>query len=292
MLKTLKISFVLLVLCKASFASDSLSVDKSNKKLYYVVGSEAISYTAGYIGLSYLWYSGFPRSQFHIFNDGNEWLQMDKFGHCFSTYWIARTNYKLLTWAELNDNSAIWASIASSWLFISTIEVFDGFSAEYGASPEDILANTTGATIFGIQQYFWKEQKILYKFSYLPSSYAKLRPDELGTTPVERLLKDYNGQTYWFSTGIRSITGITAIPDWLNLAVGYGAHGMTGASNNKNIISESERARQFYLSFDINLEKIKTKNKLLRSIFFTLNCLKFPLPAIQVNKFDTRVLIR
>src|ERR1035437_5737540 len=127
MVKTLKIACVLIFLCKMTFANDSLSIKKSNKKLYYLVGSEAMTYTAGYIGLSYLWYSGFPRSSFHLFNDQKEWLQMDKFGHCFSTYWIARSNFKLLQWADASDNVALWGGIASSWLFISTIEVFDGF---------------------------------------------------------------------------------------------------------------------------------------------------------------------
>ena len=292
MIKTLKIGLAMLLFCNIASANDSLSTKSYIIKKRLLIGSEALVYTAGYIGLNYLWYTDYPRSSFHFFNDGNEWLQMDKCGHSYSTYWIARANYKLLQWSGVDDKRAIWSSVASSWLFISTIEVFDGFSSEYGASPEDIIANTAGASLFGIQQLLWKEQKIQYKFSYFPSQYAKYRPDELGSTWIERGLKDYNGQTYWLSTGIETITGIKAIPQWLNIAVGYGADGMTGAANNKGILPESQRIRQLYFSFDLNLEKIKTKNKILKTVFFMFDCLKFPLPAIEINKNATKLLIR
>jgi len=292
MIKTLKISIFLLFLGNTTFASDSLSVKSHNKKLYTVLGSEAAIYAVGYTGLNYLWYADYPRSSFHFFNDGNEWLQMDKCGHSYSTYWIARGNYKLFKWANLTDKQATLSSLASSWLFISTIEVFDGFSSEYGASPEDLIANTAGASLFGLQQYFWNEQKIIYKFSYYPSQYAKLRPDALGATPVERLLKDYNAQIYWLSTGLRTITGIKTIPEWLNLAIGYGADGMTGAENNKGVLPESKRIRQFYISFDINTEKIKSKNSFVKFLLLGLNCIKVPLPTIEFNKNNTKVLIR
>jgi hypothetical protein len=292
MIKSLKIGFVLLLFCKITFANDSLSTKESNIKKNLIIGSEAVVYTAGYVGLNYLWYTDFPRSSFHFFNDGNEWLQMDKCGHSYSTYWIARANYKLLQWSGYDDKKAVWGSIASSWLFISTIELFDGFSSEYGASPEDILANTAGVSLFGIQQLLWKEQKLVYKFSYFPSPFAKYRPNELGSTFIERGLKDYNGQTYWLSTGLRTITGIKAIPAWLNVAIGYGADGMTGASNNKGYLPDNKRIRQLYFAFDLNLEKIKTKNKVLKTVFFMFNCLKFPLPAIEINKNGANFRIR
>ena len=213
-------------------------------------------------------------------------------GHSYSTYWIARANYKVFQWTGLKDRQALWGSVASSWLFISTIELFDGFSSEYGASPGDLLANTSGATLFGLQQLLWNEQKLLYKFAYFPSPYAKYRPEILGSSPIERGLKDYNGQTYWLSTGLHNITGIKAIPQWLNIAVGYGVNGMTGAEDNKGFLPNSERMRQYYVSLDLNLEKIKTNNRFVKTIFFMFNCLKFPMPTIEITRNGSRLLIR
>jgi len=288
-----------LILCNTSLASDSLSTNNDRQKRYIIAGTEAFTYASAYAGLDYLWYKGYPQSKFHIYNDQQEWLQMDKFGHAWSAYWIARGNYQLLIWTNLADKKAMIISIASSWLFMSTIEVFDGFSSQYGASPEDVIANTAGVTIFGLQQYFWNEQKILYKFSFYPSPYAKYRPEEFGTNYENNVLKDYNGQIYWFSTGIQQLTGIKAIPCWLNVAVGYGAHGMTGGisnypdvDNNLNPIPNNQRVRQYYVSLDINTEKIHTKSKVLRTVLFALNCIKVPFPSIQINKNSTRVLIR
>jgi len=298
-MKIIKIGIFLLLFCNVVKASDSLSTQNDRKKRYIIAGTEAFCYAASYSGLGVLWYSDYPKSDFHFKNDIHEWMRMDKFGHAFSGYWISRGNYELFKWANFSDNKAIMISMASSWLYMSTIEVFDGFSSQYGASQTDILANTLGTTLFGFQQYFWKEQKILYKFCFYPSPYAKYRPDEFGTNYMNNLLKDYNGQIYWFSTGIQNLTGVKAIPQWLNIAVGFGAHGMTGGYENyKEVVNgltpipNSERARQIYFSFDINMEKIKTKNKVLKATLLALNAIKFPLPTIQINRSSTKIVIR
>ena len=46
----------------------------------------------------------------------------------------------------------------------------------------------------------------------------------------------------------------------------------------------SLRERQYFLSFDIDLTKIKTKNKILSSIFHVFGFLKFPAPALELRK--------
>ena len=70
----------------------------------------------------------------------------------------------------------------------------------------------------------------------------------------ERILKDYNAQTYWVSANLPSFFKETNFPLWLNIAIGYGAEGMFGAVNNTwtdvNGVeldrSEIKRYRQFY----------------------------------------------
>ena len=294
-------TLIILLLLSYTFAfgSDTLSTKKDRTNRYIIAGSEIAGYSASYLALGQLWYSGYPHTSFHWQNDIHEWMQMDKFGHSWSAYWIARTNYRLFRSTNYNDNSSILVSMASSWLFMSTIEFFDGHSTLYGASPTDILANTIGVSFFGFQQYFWKEQKILYKFCFYPSAYAKYNPNEFGTNYLNNILKDYNGQVYWFSVGLRNITNKQFFPAWLNVAVGIAATGMTGgAANNKSTINgiqplpDSQRERQLYFSFDINTEKIKTKNKALRSILFTLNSIKFPLPSLQINRGGSKIVLR
>ena len=128
------------------------------------------------------------------------------------------------------------------------------------------------------------------KFSYHNTDFPKYR-HTLGTNLQERMLKDYNGQTYWLSANIKSfLRKESRFPKWINIAVGYGADGMLGGSYNPPINEEGEilpkfeRTRQFYIAPDIDLTKIKTKSKLLNTIFNAFGFIKFPLPALEINK--------
>ena len=48
--------------------------------------------------------------------------------------------------------------------------------------------------------------------------------------------------------------------------------------------NQPQRKRQFLLSLDIDLNKIKTKNKTLNSVLHTFGFLKFPAPAVELKK--------
>lgn len=158
-----------------------------------------------------------------------------------------------------------------------------------------MAANVGGSSLFIAQQLGWKEQRIQFKFSFHKKNYAdpleKKRADDLfGTSWSQRMLKDYNAQTYWLSANIHSFFPETNIPKWLNIAVGYSADQMFGGYSNtwidKNGISQAihkKRLRKFYIAPDIDLTKIKTKSKILHTLFFGLNSLKFPLPSLSIN---------
>ena len=82
------------------------------------------------------------------------------------------------------------------------------------------------------------------------------------------------------------------MPRWFSIAIGYGAEGMFGARSNiakdknGNIIfdrSDIKRYRQWYLSPDIDLSKIKTKNRAVKVILGVLNSFKFPAPSIEFS---------
>ena len=42
------------------------------------------------VGLSQVWYKDYGKSSFHTFNDGANWLQMDKAGHIYTNYQISQ----------------------------------------------------------------------------------------------------------------------------------------------------------------------------------------------------------
>ena len=60
---------------------------------------------------------------------------------------------------------------------------------------------------------------------------------------------------------------------------------------NGNIIFDRRditRYRQVFLAPDIDLTKIKTKVKLLKTVLFTVNCLKLPTPSLEFSQGKLR----
>jgi hypothetical protein len=78
-----------------------------------------------------------------------------------------------------------------------------------GASG-DIIANASGTALFVSQELLWKEQRITPKFH--TTQYAQYRPNVLGSSLAEQMLKDYNGQTYWLSVNLHSFYKGSKIP--------------------------------------------------------------------------------
>ncbi len=271
--------------------SADISSDTLNRSRFILVTATGTAlYAVSIPALYVLWYKDYPQSGFHFFNDNDEWLQMDKFGHTTASYYIGLIGYSSLRWTGVPEKKSIWYGGMAGLVYLTTVEIMDGFSEQWGASPGDMVANTLGTALFISQQLAWHEQKFVMKWSYHSSPYAQYNPDLLGNTPLQSMMKDYNGQTYWLSANISSL-GLqqTRLPKWLNIAAGYGAEGMAGASNNPSEINGipvpfSERYRQFYISPDIDLSRIPVKSKTLKLILKTIGFIKIPMPAVEFNK--------
>ncbi len=273
---------------------DSPSDTLNRKKLAVVAVTGASVYACSIAGLYNLWYKNYPQSSFHFFNDNKEWLQMDKSAHITASYYIGLVGYGALRWSGVPERKAVWYGGMTGLVYLTAIEVMDGLSKKWGASPFDLVANTLGTTLFISQQLAWHEQKFVLKYSFHSSPYARYNTDQLGSTLLQNIVKDYNGQTYWISANISSL-GLqhTRFPKWLNIAVGYGAEGMTGGFSNPSEINSiqvpySERYRQFYLAADIDLSRIPVKSKTLKLILNTVGFIKIPMPAIEFNKNEVK----
>jgi len=249
-----------------------------NKRLIGVLTGQGIIYFGSLTGLYFLWYKDYAQSSFHFFNDNDEWLQMDKMGHFFSSYYLSSLMYASYRWAGVREKKAIFFGSLLSYAFMLNIEILDGFSAEWGFSPGDLAANTAGCLLFLGQQFAWHEQRFLIKYSYHPSKYPQYNPELLGTNFAQNLVKDYNGMSFWLSGNIHSFLPETSgFPKWLNVAVGYGAEGL-GVNE-----TEFDRYRKFLLSLDVDLTKIPTRSKTLKGIFTVINLIKIPFPALEYN---------
>jgi len=270
---------------------------KTNRQIF-IGAVNVVGYGGSLIILSNTWYKNYPHTSFHTFNDAGEWLQVDKFGHGWTAYNTGRVSAGMWRWAGLSQKQSAIIGGLSGAVYLTVIEFLDAHSAQWGWSWGDITANIVGSGLFITQELLWKEQRIQYKFSFHHKDYGdsalnKRADDLFGESWYERMLKDYNAQTYWFSANLRSFFPGSNLPKWLNVSVGYGADGMLGGFENKWIDDDSggvpvdrtdiPRIRQFYLAPDIDFTKIKTNKKWLRTIFFCLNAFKCPAPTLMID---------
>ncbi len=283
------IVFSLAVYSQDSASYHSLRTDTSavhKGRMIGVLSVQGALYIGSLSGLYFLWYSNYPQSSFHLFNDDNEWLQMDKCGHATTSYYISMIGNWSYRWAGLSRKQSAWFGGLLAEAYMLNIEILDGFSAEWGFSVGDFTANTLGAAIFVSQQLIWDEQRFRLKFSYHQTTYPVYNPDQLGRNLIQQMLKDYNGQSYWLSGNISTFLPKTSkFPKWLNIAIGYGAGGMTGASANviNPNVPPQQRYRRFLLSVDVDLTRIPTRSKFLKGVFTVLSFIKIPAPAIEYN---------
>jgi hypothetical protein len=290
---------VIYIVCMGSaFAQSSFFTPADSLHKGRVIGLSTglgAVYTGSMIGLNQLWYANNPKTSFQFFNDNAHWLQMDKMGHGYSAYWIQNRSYALFRWSGMKKSTSLWLSGAYSFLFQGTFEIMDGFSAAYGFSYGDVVANSSGILLFSLQEGFLGKQVVTPKFSFWPSGYAKYRPALLGSTFSEQLLKDYNGQTYWLSVNLGDITPKKwKVPDWICLSFGYSISEKLKSDQEHYAIQFEGSGytfnayRRYLLSLDVDLSRIPVKKPWLKTLFSTINTLKMPFPAIEFSSRGTR----
>ncbi len=272
------------------------------KRLTWAIIAGSTSYAITSFTLYDAWYKQYPRSGFHFYDDLMEWEQMDKMGHVYGGYIQTNLVYHMAKWTGLNEKKSMLTGAVSALVFQTTIEMMDGFSTDWGFSWSDFSANLLGIGSFVWQQSRWGEQRIRWKYSLGPRSYPlgsvsgmdpETRASDLfGNNVLPRLIKDYNTHTVWLSVNPSSFQAETWLPKWLNIAVGYGADNMFGGFNNTWVRDGIQfdafeeaypRHRQFYLSLDVDFDKIDTENVVLRTLFDILNLLKVPFSTLEFN---------
>lgn len=280
------------------------------KRFTLLVGGSALAYSATTIGLYNIWYKDYPQGRFRVFNDWGEWEHVDKAGHVITAYAESYLAYKGARWTGISHNKAIWVGAGVSTLLQTTVEVMDGFSKRWGFSIPDVVSNTAGTALFVGQELLWQDQRIFLKVSNSRPSYStdpilangeseasttvrKVAHELYGSNYLEAFIKDYNGMTVWASINPNAFLGEAStkspLPEWLNLAVGYGAHQVYGAygngwrdeEGNSYSLHQYPRLRQWYLSLDIDTGRIPTNSDFLKTLFSVIRFIKIPAPTIE-----------
>lgn len=277
--------------------NDSLPKKADPRKVRWVVAANVVGYGGTMVALYRSWYRNYPQSSFHTFNDSKEWLQTDKAGHLYGAYIESRASMELWKWTGMPDKQRIWVGGLSGAVYQTVIEILDGYSDGWGWSWADFGANLLGSGTLIAQELAWNEQRLRLKFSFHRKQYddplLQARTTQLfGNSWSERMLKDYNGQTYWCSATLAPFFKHSSLPPWLAVAVGYGAEGLFGGEQNLATDANGTvlfdrrdiaRRRQWYLAPDIDWSRIPTKRKGVKLLFSVLNAFKFPAPALSFS---------
>ncbi|MCB2204817.1 YfiM family protein [bacterium] len=254
--------------------------------IYTAAGVTGAYYAASLFVLSETWYKDREYVPFHFYNDNRAYLQVDKMGHVFGSYVYSYIGFHLLRESGFSREQSLLYGATLGLVLQTPVEIMDGIHEGYGFSWGDMAANAAGSALVLLQEVLFREQLVTYKFSYRESDYAGKANGYLGTNTFDRVFNDYNGHTYWLSCPINKIVPNTITPDWLNIAVGYGANGMYGEFTNRSeyngvTIPPATRYRQYLLSLDIDWSRIETDSSILNIILKALTFIKLPFPALE-----------
>jgi uncharacterized protein YfiM (DUF2279 family) len=267
---------------------DTLSVKLNKPMLATAIATQAVLYTGGISYLSFVWYKDHERVPFHYYNDNAGYLQMDKFGHAYASYFESYVCYHWLRKAGVSKNKALLYGGTMGLVLQTPIEIFDGMYEGWGFSWGDMAANAAGSALLIGQELLFDEQVIRHKFSFSKSAYFDQANGYLGNTLLESFFYDYNSHTHWFSVNANRFIMKNSLPPWINISVGYSANGMFGEFENRQYyrgvrLPEVDRTRQFLLSLDVDWEKIPTSSPFLKTLFKGMNFIKIPFPTIEVD---------
>lgn len=246
-------------------------------------------YVSTLLALFYAWYQVDTSVPFHWFDDSKGWLFVDKFGHFYTTFIECGILLGLWRWTGVSKRTCLLISVYVAMMAQSSYEIFDGMSAGYGASISDIYANLAGAFVFLVQHLAFNRLLLTSKFSFHTTAFAHLRPAFFGDSIFQQILKDYNGQTYWFTLDFNGLLKRNILPSWLFLTVGYGGDGMLGGDDNiwtdksgqVHDYSSTLRSSRVVFSFDFNWEMVS--HPWLKRTLLIFNYIKFPAPALEVH---------
>lgn len=272
----------LLIICSTSICSTQINRQDTLVLKRFIVTNSAIAstWTASIFGLQNTWYKNSQTNNFHFFDDASNWMQMDKMGHFYTTAKLSLLTSEWYKWTGVKTRKSAIAGSLIGLGYQTTLELFDGFSTDWGFSWTDMTANVLGAGFFLAQDLLWNEQRFIPKFSYHATEYAAYRPSVLGANFQERLLKDYNGQTYWISFSPAHIQGFQVLPKWLCISIGYSVDQKLVGDQDSYLGFQAQR--EWLFSLDVDFSQLKTSRKWVNTLLKQLNYIKIPFPTMSL----------
>lgn len=253
--------------------------------------------TIHYLGFKYFdraWYQGQKLDHIRWIRDwdGDTYLNMDKGGHFMSGMFMAHTLTEAYGWGGVSPRLAALAGTLTSWALLLQVEMRDAYFDQWGFSIPDFTANTIGATVPLVHTLWPASRALRFQFGYLPSSlYLDRQKRQAAGRPfTEHLIDDYEGMTVWMAVSVdRFLSGRAreVWPDFLGVALGYGATGLHGSN-----VKSKGRFRYYknlpdarpevLLALDLDPRFLPGSNPLWSYLKEQLSWLHLPAPALRI----------
>ncbi len=251
----------------------------------WLVGGTMFAVNAGIMGYYFATFYNddyADRAPFHTFNDWyNADINVDKLGHIWGSQTYARTLFHMFRWTGMEDVSSMYWSSGLAMFYQVEMEIIDGMYEKWGFSWWDMSANTVGSLWPNLQRVYPALQSVNIKMSYHPSDAVKEGWIE------HDYLRDYDGFTYWLCLSVEDFLPESARPywpDWLAIAVGYGANRTMlgdGIFNSKDGKGQGEQ--EWYIALDYDARAIPGDSAFMDFVRESLNLFHFPSPAIRIT---------
>jgi len=219
---------------------------------------------------------------FHVVNDWDYALWLDKLGHAYGTTVISHFFSSGLLAANVDQELAIWLGAIGGFGMQMYVEIQDGYAPlnsdgkpKWGFSPGDAITDFLGASYFVAKYYYPYINNFQLRVSYFPSEAFRN-----GLKPDNNISDDYDGQKMWVAFRMKNLlpNDISKFwPSFLMLSAGYGVTGIGDYALNKDL------QKKFYLAFDFDASEIPLYGEFWEFIKNTLNYIHFPLPGIEIS---------
>ena len=258
-------------------------------------GSGALCRFLGYKYLDRAWYQGQKQDHIRWIHDwsGETYVNVDKAGHFMGGLVMAEVMNETYSWCGFGTRSAAVLGTLTSWAALLEIEMRDAYFDQWGFSIPDFFTNTVGASVPLVHALFPATRAVRFKFSYLPSPLyldyeERVQPPERPHT--EHLIDDYEGMTFWMAVSVNQFLRGRAEelwPDYLGLALGYGAQGMHGSNvksrgPNKYFRDLPDATPEILVALDYDARFLPGAGGIWDQLKGQLNWIHFPAPAVRL----------